>query len=102
MSGDLISALLACVKPHSTRAVRARGRAERVWRGTYKRDGGKARRDEGDKEGAAPLWEVCDEEGGEEEDEPPLAGEGEGDPRHGERGERHHAREEGRNAWCGV
>ena len=47
--------------------------------------------------------EGCDEEeGGKEEDEAPLAGEGEGDPRHGERGERRHARKEGRGASLGA
>ena len=55
-----------------------------------------------DQEGVALLREGCDEEGGEEEDETPLAGEDAGDPHHGERGERRHAREEGRNAWDGV
>ena len=49
-----------------------------MWRETYKRDGGKARRDEVDQEGVAPLRVGCDEQGGEEEDEAPLAGEGEG------------------------
>ena len=46
------------------------------------REGGEACRDEEvDQEGVAPLREGCDEEeGGEEEDEAPLAGEGEGDP----------------------
>ena len=66
-------------------------------------EGGQARRDEEvDQEGVAPLRVGCDEEGGEEEDEAPLAGEGEGDPHHGKREERRHAREEGGNAWGGV
>ena len=69
-----------------------------------RREGGEARRDEEiDQEGVAPLREGGDdEEGGEEEDEAPLAGEGEGDPRHGERGERRHARKEGRGASLGA
>jgi hypothetical protein len=43
-----------------------------------RREGGEARRDEEvDQDGVAPLREGCDEEeGGEDEDEAPLAGEG--------------------------
>ena len=69
-----------------------------------RQEGGEACRDEEvDQEGVVPLREGCDEEeGGEEEDEAPLAGEGEGDPRHGEWGERRHAQAEGRGASLGV
>ena len=65
---------------------------------------GEAHHDEEvDQEGIALLQEGCDEEeGGKEEDEAPLAGEGEGDPRHSKWGEQHHAWVEGRGASLGV
>ena len=67
-------------------------------------EGGEAHCDEEvDKEGVVPLREGCDkEEGGEEEDEAPLASEGEGDPRHGKWGEQCHVWAEGRGASLGA
>ena len=59
--------------------------------------------EEVDQEEIALLQEGCDEEeDGEEEDEAPLAGEGEGDPHHSKWGEQCHAWAEGRGASLGV